>query len=63
MKALAARQEADGDDLRTLATALGIKTAREGLDLVERFYGANRLTMKTQLIIEDVLAGLDAGPT
>ena len=59
MKAQAARQEADGGDLRTLARALKIRTPQQGIDLVERFYGPNRLTMKTQLIIEDVLADLD----
>jgi hypothetical protein len=59
MKAMAARQETDGDDLRTLARALKIKTPQEGLDLVERFYGANRLTMKTQLILEGILAEVD----
>jgi hypothetical protein len=61
MKAMAARQEADGDDLRTLASAVNIKTAQEGLDLVERFYGANWLTMKTQLILEDMLGELGSG--
>lgn len=56
MKAQAARQEADGDDLRTLATILKITNAQEALNLVERFYGPNRLTMKTQLILEAILS-------
>lgn len=56
MKAAAARQETDGEDLRVLASALGLKNAREALDLVDRFYGPDRLTMKTQLIIEDLFA-------
>ncbi|MDP9117832.1 MAG: DUF6036 family nucleotidyltransferase [Actinomycetota bacterium] len=59
MKAVAARQEADGEDLRTLSRALKIKTPQEGLDLVERYYGANRVTMKTQLILEDLLGDED----
>jgi predicted nucleotidyltransferase len=61
MKAMAARQEADGDDLRTLAAALQIKDVKQALDLVERFYGAGQLTMKTQLILEGILAGSDSG--
>jgi predicted nucleotidyltransferase len=61
MKAMAARQEADGDDLRALATALQIKDVRQALDLVERFYGADQLTTKTQLILEGVLADPGSG--
>ena len=56
MKAAAARQETDGEDLKVLASALGLKNARQALDLVDRFYGSDRLTMKTQLIIEDLFA-------
>jgi hypothetical protein len=65
MKAQAARQEADGDDLRVLAKALKIKNAQEALELVERFYGPNRLTVKTQLILEGILSEHDdqAEPT
>ena len=61
MKAQAARQEVDGDDLRTLAKALKIKNVQQGLDLVERFYGVNQLTMKTQLILEGLLDETDSG--
>ena len=57
MKAQAARQETDGDDLRTLARVLGLKTADEALDLVERFYGAERLSAKTQLLLGDIFGG------
>lgn len=56
MKAAAARQETDGDDLRLLASALGLTNARQAWDLVDRFYGPDRLTMKTQLIVEDLFA-------
>lgn len=56
MKAQAARQEADGDDLRLLARELRLTDATQALDLVERFYGANRLSAKTQLIVEAVMA-------
>jgi predicted nucleotidyltransferase len=63
MKAMAARQETDGDDLRTLATELRIKDVRQALDLVERFYGVEQLTMKTQLVLEDILADLNSRDT
>lgn len=56
MKAMAARQETDGEDLRRLAAALHITSLDEALALVERFYGPTRLGPKTQLILEDLLA-------
>ena len=55
MKAMAARQETDGDDLRLLAAELGITTPQQGLDLVERFYAPTRLSAKTQLLLEGLL--------
>lgn len=63
MKAQAARQEADGDDLRLLARNLNLKDASQALDLVERFYGPNRLTAKTQLIVEAIMAEIAAEQT
>jgi hypothetical protein len=56
MKAAAARQETDDEDLRLLASVLGLTSAQQALDLVNRFYGPGRLTMKTQLIVEDLFA-------
>lgn len=56
MKAAAARQETDGEDLRTLAEILGLRTVEQALDLVERFYGKGQLQAKTQLLVEDILA-------
>jgi len=55
MKAMAARQETDGADLRALAATLRIQDAAEGMALVERFYAPVRLTVKTQLLLEDLL--------
>jgi len=55
MKAQAARQESDGDDLRHLATVLRIRTIEEALDLVEKFYDSRRIGIKTQLLLEDVV--------
>ena len=59
MKAMAARQETDGDDLRRLAALLGITRIEAALELVERFYAPTRLSPKTQLILEDLLSGSD----
>lgn len=57
MKAAAARQEADGDDLRLLARELRITSVGQALDLVERFYRPERLSPKTQLLLEGILTG------
>ena len=59
MKAMAARQETDGEDLRRLAHALRLTTAEQALALVERFYAPTRLGPKTQLILEDLFADPD----
>ena len=56
MKAMAARQETDGEDLRSLAATLKITRIDEALKLVERYYATTRLTMKTQLILEGILS-------
>jgi hypothetical protein len=56
MKAMAARQETDGTDLRILANELGLSDVTTALDHVERYYGSGRLGPKTQLIIEDLFA-------
>lgn len=62
MKAAAARLETDGADLRLLARELGITTTAQALDLVERFYRPERLTAKTQLILETIITAQPAGP-
>lgn len=62
MKAAAARQETDGDDLRVLARRIGVTTTDAALQLVDQFYGPGRLTLKTQLILEDVLGSLGGDP-
>jgi hypothetical protein len=54
MKAQAARVETDGEDLRRLAEILGLRSATEALDLVERYYGPDRLRPVTQLLLEDL---------
>jgi hypothetical protein len=55
MKAMAARQETDGADLRLLAAELRITTLDQALALVDRFYRPDRLGPKTQLILEGLL--------
>jgi hypothetical protein len=62
MKAMAARQETDGDDLRQLVQVLGIGSVDAALDLVERFYGPGQLGPKTQLILQDVMSAATAKP-
>ena len=57
MKGAAARLEQDTDDLRTLAKRLGITTADQALDLLERFYDRARLTQKSQFVIEALFDG------
>jgi hypothetical protein len=54
MKAQAARVETDGEDLRRLAEILGLRSAAEALDLVERYYGPERLRPVTHLLLEDL---------
>ena len=54
MKAQAARVETDGEDLRRLGEILDIATAAQALDLVEQFYGPERLRPVTHLLLEDL---------
>jgi hypothetical protein len=63
MKAAAARQEADGADLLTLAGILHITTQAEAMAMVERFYDPSRLSAKSRFFIEGVLSGQSAGAT
>lgn len=54
MKACAARGEADTEDLRFLAAHLGLLTAGDALDLVERYFSPHRLRPTTQLLLDDL---------
>lgn len=56
MKAFAAREEVDTDDLRFLARHLGLRNAHEAVQLVERFYAPHRLKPVTQYLLEDLFA-------
>jgi|GEM_PF-122813 len=55
MKASAARSEVDRDDLRTLIGELGIKSTDEALAILERHYNADRLTPKSQFILDELV--------
>lgn len=56
MKAAAARQEADTQDLLTLAGLLGIRTPAQAFAVIERFYAPSRLSAKSHLFIEAAFA-------
>lgn len=58
MKAFAAREEVDTDDLRFLVQHLGLRDATEAIDLVERFYAPHRLKPVTQYLLEDLFTEL-----
>ena len=59
MKAQAARIETDGDDLRTLAAHLGLRSSAEALPLLDRYYSPERLRPVTRLLLEAILDGPD----
>lgn len=61
MKAQAARQEVDGEDLRLLARELRLHSVEEAVALVQRFYSPARLNVRTQLILEDILTSGGSG--
>ena len=58
MKAYASRGGVDADDLRFLAQHLGLRDAKQAIDLVERFYEPRRLKPVTQYLLEDLFADL-----
>lgn len=56
MKAASARQEADSEDLLTLAALLGIAGEEQAFAMIERFYDRSRLSAKSQFFIEAAFA-------
>ena len=54
MKCAAARSEEDARDIRFLATHLALTTVEEVLAVVLRFYPAERLPVRTQLLVEEI---------
>jgi len=55
MKALSARQEADGGDLVSLARILGITTSEQAFAVIDRYYRPERLTAKASLFVQSIL--------
>jgi hypothetical protein len=56
MKAASARQEADGEDLLTLAALLRITTQTQATAMIERFYDPSRLSAKSRFFIQGIFA-------
>ena len=56
MKCAAARTHEDSTDIQFLARHLGLTRAEEVLEVVLRFYPADRLPVRTQLLIEELFA-------
>lgn len=57
MKYAAARSAEDSDDIRFLflVTRLGLQSSREVLDVVLQYYSADRLPVRTRLLLEEML--------
>ena len=49
----------DIDDIKLLARAIGLKSSRDALTLVEKFYPQNMLQPKTRLGLEEIFSNLD----
>ncbi|MGH7282260.1 MAG: DUF6036 family nucleotidyltransferase [Polyangiaceae bacterium] len=54
MKCAAARTEEDSGDIRILAGKLGLDRAEEILALVDEYYSAERLPVRTRLLLEEM---------
>jgi hypothetical protein len=54
MKCAAARTEEDAGDIRVLARELGITTSQDALTVVEQYYPADRLPVRTRLLLEEL---------
>ena len=62
MKAKAAREGVDTDDLKTLARHLKLGGAEEAIALVERFYSPYHLKPVTRYLLEDLFQPDDGAP-
>jgi len=60
MKLMAARDETDTADIKTLYRLCGFTTVREGLELVERAYSSDRILPKTEYLLTEIVESLHA---
>lgn len=49
----------DVEDVRKLALVCGIKSARDGMDIVESFYPDRNMQAKTRYVLEEIFQSLD----
>ncbi|MBW4056846.1 MAG: hypothetical protein HIU83_15900 [Proteobacteria bacterium] len=54
MKAMAARTDADTDDIIFLIKELNLKTPQEVFEIIEKYYPRNNIQPKTQMIVEEI---------
>ena len=54
MKCAAARTKEDAGDIKFLAEQLGLKSSREILDVVVAYYPIERITIRVQLLLEEL---------
>jgi hypothetical protein len=54
MKVMAARVERDEDDIRRLFEVCGLRTARQGLELVEELYPSLEIQPKVRYLLEEM---------
>ena len=68
MKCLAARlaggagEKGDEEDIRFLVRRLGLGSAAQALDIVTRYYPADRIPARTQYVLDDIFADLGGAP-
>jgi hypothetical protein len=55
MKCAAARTEEDAADIRLLARELGLASSAEAVEIVLTYYPADRLPVRTRLLLEELL--------
>jgi hypothetical protein len=55
MKCAAARTEEDASDIRVLARELGLTSSTDALQVVLTYYPADRLPVRTRLLLEELL--------
>jgi hypothetical protein len=55
MKCAAARTDQDADDIRFLATRLGVTSSSAALEVVTAYFPADRLPIRARLLLEEML--------